>query len=236
MKKLLFVLTFVGCARAALAQDTDAMLKWTETKIIHYRAVGEFSGPFDILPGDHSVGTPVTDRVEMEFDWNQEENKLVGAPAIKNFPSKTGALAPLAGCPMSKVNGAFEFITILSLKDQADETVRMASAGLVMEGRRDYPPGEVPLLPKSAAASCGSTWESVDAKSIATSEVLQVPLAMMLAMGKMGGDNIAPDGKSLVYRFEAGTVNAGWTWTYTPTPVKWSGLNPLQTQAHAAKE
>jgi len=220
MKRLLSALMFAGCAHTVCAQDTDAMLKWTETKVVHYRAVGEFSGPFDILPGDHSVGTPVTDRVEIEFDWNQQENKLVGQPAIRNFPTKTGAIAPLEGCPLPKLGGEFEFITILSLKDQTDETVRMSAAGLIMDGRRDYPAGEVPLLPNSAAASCGSTWEKVAAKSVATSEVLPVPLAMLLAMGKMGGDNIAPDGKSFVNKFEAGTVNAGWTWTYTPTPVK----------------
>lgn len=216
MKRLLFVLMLVGCARPVWAQDTDAMLKWTETKVVHYRAVGEFSGTLNILPRG---GAAVTDRVEIDFDWNQEENKLVGEPAIKNFPTKTGAIVPMEGCPAPKVNGAFEFITILSLKDQPDETVRMSAAGLIMESRRDYPAGEVPLLPNSAASSCGSTWEKLAAKSLAASEVLPVPLAMMLAMGKMGG-NITPDGKSFVNKFDAGTINAGWTWTYTPTPVK----------------
>ena len=217
MKRLLFALLVVGCARPASAQDTDAMLKWTQTKIVHYRAVGDFSGTLIILPRSEAA---VTDHVEIEFDWNQEENKLVGEPAIKNFPSKTGAVVPMAGCPGPKVNGAFEFITILSLKDQPDEMMRMSAAGLIMESRRDYPAAEVPLLPNSAAASCGSAWEKLAAKSVAASEVLPVPLAMLLAMGKMGGSNIAPDGKSFVNTFEAGTVNAGWTWRYTPTPVK----------------
>lgn len=216
MKRLLLALLFVGSAGPVRAQDTDAMLKWTETKVVHYRAVGEYSGTVGILA---RADAAVTDRVEIEFDWNQEENKLVGAPAIKNFPTKMGAIVPMAGCPAPKVNGAFEFITILSLKDQPDEAVRISAAGLIMESRRDYPAGEVPLLPNSSAASCGSTWEKVATKSVAASEVLPVPLAMLLAMGKMGG-NITPDGKSLVNKFEAGTINAGWTWTYTPTPVK----------------
>ena len=156
MKRLLLALMIVGCARPVWAQDTDAMLKWTETKVVHYRAVGEFSGTINILVRAEAA---VTDRVEIEFDWNQEENRLVGEPAIKNFPSKTGAIVPMLGCPAPKVNGAFEFTTILSLKNQPDETVRMAAAGLIMESRRDYPASEVPLLPNSAAASCGSTWE-----------------------------------------------------------------------------
>ena len=217
MKRLLFALMFVGCVRPVLAQDTDAMLKWTETKVVHYRVVGEYSATLNILP---RAETALTDRVEIEFDWNQEENKLVGQPAIKNFPSKTGAIVPQLECPAPKINGAFEFITVLSLKDQPDETMRITSPGLVMESKRDYPAAEVPLLPDSAAASCGSKWEKLAAKSVAASEVLPVPLAMLLAMGKAGGANISPDGKSFVNKFEAGTVNAGWTWTYTPTPVK----------------
>jgi len=43
---------------------------------------------------------------------------------------------------------------------------------------------------------------------------------MLLAMGKAGGGNVTPDGKSLVEKFEPGTANAGWTWTFTPTVVK----------------
>ena len=193
------------------------MLKWTETKVVHYRVVGEFSATLNILPRSEAA---VTDRVEIDFDWSQEENKLVGAPAIRNFPTKTGTMVPLLGCPAPKVNGAFEYITILSLKDQPDESMRMGAAGLVMESKRDYPAAEVPLLPDSSAASCGSTWEKVAAASPASSEVLPVPLAMLLAMGKAGGSNISPDGKSFVNKFEAGAPNAGWTWTYTPTPVK----------------
>ena len=217
MKRLLCALMVLGCGRPAWAQDTDAMLKWTQTKVVHYRAVGEFSGTLSILPRGEAA---VTDRVEIEFDWNQEENKLVGEPTIKNSPSKTGAIVPMVGCPAPKVNGAFEFTTVLSLKDQPDETMRMSNAGLIMESRRDYPAAEIPLLPNSAAASCGSTWEKLAAKSVTASEVLPVPLAMLLAMGKMGGSNVAPDGKSFVNTFEAGTINAGWTWRYTPTPVK----------------
>ena len=217
MKRLLFALMVVGCARPASAQDTDAMLKWTQTKIVHYRAVGDFSGTLIILPRSEAA---VTDHVEIEFDWNQEENKLVGTPVIRNFPTKVGAIVPGLECPAPKVNGAFEFMTVLSLKDQADEMLRMSAPGIIMASRRDYPAGEAPLLPNSASRSCGATWEKVAAKSEPSSEVLKVPLAMLLAMGKAGGDNISPDGKSFVDKFGPGTANAGWTWTFTPTIVK----------------
>lgn len=217
MKRVLAALMFVGYAGPVLAQDQDAMLRWTETKVVHYRVVGEYSATLNIFARSEST---VTDRVEIDFDWNQEENKLVGQPAIKNFPTKTGTMMPLLECPAPKVSGAFEFITVLSLKDQPDETVRITNPGLIMESKRDYPAGEVPLLPDSSAASCGSKWEKLPATSVPASEVFPVPLAMLLAMGQFGGSNIAPDRKSFINKFEAGTANAGWTWTYTPTPVK----------------
>jgi hypothetical protein len=196
----------------------DAMARWTAATVVHYRVVGEFSGTVNILSlRDRAT---VTDRVEIEFDWNQTENTLVGKPVIRNLPTKVDAIVPLAGCPAPKVNGAFEFITILSVKDQPDETMRRAAAGIVIEGRRDHPAGEAPVIPNQAEAPCGSTWEKAAARSEVTSEVLTVPLAMMLAMGKAGGANITPDGKSFMEKFGAGTRNAGWTWTYTPTIVK----------------
>jgi len=220
MRRLVLVSLFVLCGRPAWAQDMDAMLKWTEAQVVHYKVVGEFSGNVLIFLGGKNLPSPVTDRVEIEFDWNQADNKLVRPPVIRNLPSTAGPILPALGCPASKVSGAFEFTTVLSLKDHPDETMRMTGAGLIMESRRDHPAGEGPLLPASSSQSCGATWEKVAAKSVISTEVLKVPLAMLLAMGKAGGGNVTPDGKSLVEKFEPGTANAGWTWTFTPTVVK----------------
>jgi hypothetical protein len=220
MRRLFFGALFLLCARPAWAQDQDAMLKWTEAKVVHYRVVGEFSGKVRIFLGGKNLPSLVTDRVEIEFDWNQEQNKLVRPPVIRNFPSTAGAILPDLGCPASKVSGGFEFTTVLSLKDHPDETMRMTGAGLIMESRRDHPGGEGPLLPASASQSCGAKWEKVDAKSVTSTDTLKVPLAMMLAMGKFGGGNLTPDGKSLVEKPKPGEANEGWTWTFTPTVVK----------------
>jgi len=213
---LTFFSATVMSASHSSAQDYEAMAKWTEAKVIHYRVVGEFSGNLRIFLGGKNLPSPVTDRVEIEFDWNQQENKLVRPPVIKNFPSKAGPILPDLGCPASKVSGEFEFFTMLSLKDQP-EAMRMTAPGLVMESRRDHPGGEGPLLPASSSQSCGAAWEKVAAKSVTTSQVLSVPLAMMVAMGKMGGANVTADGKSWVDKFGPGTANEGWTWTFTPT-------------------
>jgi hypothetical protein len=42
--------------------------------------------------------------------------------------------------------------------------------------------------------------------------MLQIMPAMMLAMGP--NPSVTPDGKSLFVK------GAGWTWTFTPTPVR----------------
>lgn len=205
-------------ASRASAQDYDAMAKWTEAKVIHYRMAGEFSGAVGIAVSGHNLPTPVTDRVELEFDWNQEEHRLVGTPVIRNFPSKAGALVPALGCPASRVTGTFELATFLSLKDQPDETTRITTSRLVMESRRDYLGGEFPLLPASSSQSCGAGWEKIAAKSVVTSELIDVPLAMMIAMGTGGtGMEISKDKKSIIL---TDAEKPGWIWTMTPTIVK----------------
>ena len=219
MKKLLVGGLFLLCARPAWAQDMDAMLKWTEAKVVHYRVVGEFSGKAPVFLGGKNKPSDVTDRVEIEFDWNQEEYRLVGSPVIRNFASKAGPILPDLDCPASKVGTGFEFATIVALKDQP-QNMRLPGHGLILESRRDHPAGEGPLLPASSAQSCGAQWEKVAASSVQASGKFDVPLAMLLAMGPAGGAKVTPDGKSIVEEFDPGSPFAGWKWTYTPTVVK----------------
>ena len=192
------------------AQDVDAMAKWTALTVLHYRVVGEFSGEERILspPNKYpvSVSAPVTDRVELEFDWDQQEMKLVGKPVIRNFPTKAGAIAPRQGCPVAKVEGTFEFATAVALKD--------VPGGVALDIRRDHAGGAVPLPgPESGGALCGHAWDTVASKSDTyTDSGFGVPPAMALAMP--GVIPISPDGKSLILKAN------GWTWTFTPTPVK----------------
>jgi hypothetical protein len=211
MKRLLLIPVFVMFAQPAFAQDVDAMAKWTALTVVHYRVVGEFTGPADILSlvpkFPVSISAAVTDRVDIEFDWNQQEMKLVGKPVIRNSPSKTGAIAPRQGCPATKVDGAFEFATVLTLKE--------APGGLALEIRRDHAGGAVPLPgAESGSALCGHGWDQIAPKATTHTEGLVVPPAMALAVP--GVFPISTDKKSLIVR----PKGPGWTWTYTPTAGK----------------
>jgi hypothetical protein len=200
-------------APQAFAQDVDAMAKWTALTVVHYRVVGEFSGESRLFSFEKtypvSDSAPVTDRAEFEFDWNQNEMSLVGKPVIRNFPTKTGALAPLPGCPGTKVEGPFEFATIVALK-----VVPYQGLGLAI--RRDHPGGATPQPAKeSGGAPCGHAWDQVAPKADTSDKGLQVPPGMMLAMPpKLSPFPLTKDGKSLIVK------DQGWTWTFTPTPVK----------------
>jgi hypothetical protein len=198
-------------APQALAQDVKAMAKWTSLTIVRYRAVGEFSGTTPVLVsanGGLVRSAPVTDRIELEFDWNQQEMRLVGKPVIRNFPTKMGAVIPVTGCPAARVEGTVELATALALNDGPMH----ASGFIELTIRRDQPGGSIPWVLEEGHA-CGSVWESAAAKSETSPDVFSVPLAMMLAMP--GTTPTTPDGKSFVVKRPD-----GWTYTYTPTPVK----------------
>jgi hypothetical protein len=56
-------------SRGRPAQDINAMARWTSLKVVHYRVVGEFSGPID----EGGISARVIDSVDIEFDWDQIE-------------------------------------------------------------------------------------------------------------------------------------------------------------------
>ena len=190
-------------APTASAQNVDAMAKWTSLTVVHDKVVGEFNGLTTIVisssHGDRKA--TVTDRVELEFDWNQTEMKLVGTPVIRNSPTKVVSLAPVTGCPETKVNGPFEFATALAL------TNHTAPGILELSIKRDHPLGAICWV-----SEVGPSWDNAPAKSATSPMALTVPAAMALAVPGMG--MTTPDGKSLLVK------GSGWTWTYTPTPVK----------------
>lgn len=199
-------------AQEAFAQDINAMAKWTAATVIHYSVVGEFSGETRIMSFEQmfpvSDSAQVTDRVEVEFDWDQQEFKLVGAPVFRNVPSTTGALRVLEGCPATQIEGAFEFATIVEWKE-----LPYPMSGISLVIRRDYAGGAIPHPAReSGAGACGHRWDQISAVSATYESGVGAPPAMALAMP--GSIPISADGKSLIETRE------GWTWTYTPTIVK----------------
>ena len=74
------------------AQDVNAMAKWTAATVVHYKIVGEFKGKTTILKGKNlSRDADVTDRVEIEVDWDQMAYALVRPAVIRNTPTVVGA-------------------------------------------------------------------------------------------------------------------------------------------------
>jgi hypothetical protein len=245
MKKLLLIPALLLFARPALAQDMEAMAKWTGYQIVHYKIVGEFSGETILVQGTgktalDKVMARVTDRVEVEFDWDQQDFNLVGKPVIRNFPTKVVSVNLVfesmhlnkvfrSTCPEPKLSGALELVTGLSVK--ADDSMRM-SGFVNLEVRRDQPGGSyASVFPADDAraneqnAACGQFWETAKPMSATSTMLLHaVPgmyLAMPLPATGEGGMKLSADKKSIILPpGKPGASNAGWTWTVTPTGVK----------------
>lgn len=203
-------------ARAG-AQNVDAMARWTAYEVVHYHVVGAYSGETTILMSKQGQwrAAPVQDHVEIDFDWNQQEMKLVGVPTITNFPSTVGPIPPVAGCPDAKVNGTYEMATVTAVTDRGGTILALTSV-------RAFPAGSIPS--PAEMDPCGSSWDPVTASTVTAENMLQVLPAMMLAMPGAGAYAVTPDGKSMYVKGgNTGTNASGvndWSWTYTPSPVR----------------
>jgi hypothetical protein len=191
---------------AAQQPDVNAMVKWMSAAVIHYRYVGEYSDQSAINGspvGEGQVGglsAKVSDRIEFELDWNQTEMKVVGAPVVKNFPTKV-ELLPETRCPDPQVEGVFEFATLTSITAPSPGTPRIALAL-----KRDYVGGTVAYM---GEGKCGTSRFAAGSET-SSKDVDLVNGMMMVEMP--GSPPKTPDGKSLMQK-----DNDGWAWTITPT-------------------
>jgi len=202
---VVLVLGALVSTRESAAQNIDQMAKWTAATVVHYKVTAEFSG-------ETSIGEArgmVTDRFEVEFDWNQSEFAMIGTPIIKNFPSNLVSL-PKTGCP-NTVSGAFEHATIVELRN--DPTLAMANA-VHAEAQRDLPAstGGFSFEP---GGPC--TIKQAPAHSERQGFALPAPNGMFLAMP--GGGGYQHNGKAFIIK-EASPDKKGWTYTVTPTIVQ----------------
>ena len=195
------------------AQDVNAMAKWTAATVVHYKIVGEFKGKTTILKGKNlSRDADVTDRVEIEVDWDQMAYALVRPAVIRNTPTVVGAIDAAkfmlmkGPCPPPRVDSPPEYVTVTA--------VSALSSVLMMEQTRKLAGGALPNNGEMANAKCGEEWDRAAPVSTTMKEGLTLPPAMAIVMPAMAGMKATPDGKSLVIQTK------GWTWTYTPTIVK----------------
>jgi len=191
-------------AAPATAQfDAEIMQKWMTVTVVHYAVTGVYAADTLIVNAGTSGYAEVEDRVEIGFDWDQTEAKLVGEPTIENLPSKTGALRNGAdGCRAPTLGGPYEHFTLQSLTDGL-------AGQLAMSVQRDFPAAEMPV-------ACTGGSETVPARTETEIGDFVVPGTMILAMPQEAGGQltVSPDGESMIF------VDKGWTWTYTPTPVR----------------
>ncbi len=207
----------VAPARAS-AQDVDAMAKWAAYEVVHYHFVGAYSGDIYLLNIRQGLSgiAPVTDRVEIDFNWDQNEMQVIGDPVVKNFPSTVGKVLPSPKCPFARVEGEFEMATVTAVAD-------MGGAMLTITSKRTFPAGAIPLIGEDNVCG-GVNWEVVAAATVTSEWIAVVPPAMMVVMPAGAGYESTADGKSLKVKGgstgEQATGLNDWSWTITPTPVK----------------
>src|SRR5262245_11303381 len=189
---------------AAQQPDMQEMMKWARVTVVHYDVVGEYKGLTIVMnvPGGLSESGQVTDRVEFSFDWNQGEMDFVGTPKITNFPTALGAMKAIPTCPAAKPSGTYEHWTVLGMKKSEIGDVELTV-------RTDYAGGQIPQV-------CGSSWKTVPAVSETEPEHWGVLATTLMAMPLPPSGDVtkSKDGKSLI------AAKNGWTWTFTPKPVK----------------
>jgi hypothetical protein len=197
-------------ARTTAAQDLDAQLKWTEAKVVHYRIAGDFAGKLGIMSSEHPMrNAAITDHIEFEFDWDNQEMALLGSTVLRNSPTKIVALdpSPIEGCPPARIDTGPEFATVTK--------VTAMSVLLQIEFKQQSAKGALPWIGRGAS-SCGTVWEEVSSSERTQEISLQLPPGMMLAMAKeMTGYDFSKDGKSMLTKPEN-----GWTWSITPSIVR----------------
>ncbi len=202
-------LALLAVPAAAQEVNMDLMAKWSAVTVVRYVVVGEFAATVPVLGGQTMETGRVTDRVELTFDWNQNEFSLVGTASFKNFPSALSVTAN-QGCPAARINGPYDQLDVTSVTPQSNV--------LQVVGKRSYPRGAVPS-PAEPGSPCGAAWTDHAATTETAQMMLIVPPTIYFAMPSAGivGLTISRDSKSMILVQEE---NPGWTWTYTPTPVR----------------
>ena len=192
------------CAASARAQqpNLEEMMKWSSAKTIRYHVVGEFNKAVRIgAPGGSGYFgvADAADRVEIDFEWSLSENKLIGQPAIKNFPASLSNLRNAEPkCAAPTLHGTWDY----DLKSMEDY---LPGTGMVLFNTET----RIPAIdvPQFCTGSPQSHKERVEKEP----QEFGVPSPVVLAMRVPG---VSEDGKTIVAK-----KDDGWTYTLTPSVV-----------------
>jgi hypothetical protein len=191
-------------ARAhAQSVDASAIARWTAAKVVHYRMVGVYDGPAVIAYREPAGQATVTDRVEIELDWDVKANAIVGEPKIVNAATEVRELRNThASCPAPTPQGSYDHLDL--------KAVGTAGGALELKGVRVFPAVAV-------VSGCQGVQEprTVRAWEQEVVERMVVPSPLMLAAPAGSDPNLTVSADKASFTIRSGA----WTWTYTPTLV-----------------
>lgn len=195
---------FVGSLTAAvLARQDSAIAKWATAKVVHYRMVGVYDGTAVIAYREPAGSATVTDRVEIELDWDLKANAIVGEPKITNAAADVRELRNThASCPAPTPLGPYDHLDL--------KTVGTSGGALELKGVRVFPSIKV-------VSGCQGVQEprTVQPWEQDVAERMVVPSPLMLAAPAGSDPNLTVSADKASFTIKSGT----WTWTYTPTLV-----------------
>ena len=187
----------------AQAVDASAIGRWTAAKVVHYRMVGVYDGPAVIAYREPAGQATVSDRVEIELDWDLKANAIVGEPRITNTAAEVRELRNThPSCPAPTPDGAYEHLDL--------KTVSSAGGSLELKGIRRFPSVRV-------VSGCQGVQDprTIQPWEQDVAERMVVPSPLMLAAPPGSDPNLTVSADKASFTIKSGA----WTWTYTPTIV-----------------
>jgi len=182
------------------------MAKWATAKVIHFHIDGQRDGWVGVPSWDPYSQVDITDRVILDFDWDNQAQKLVGQGKFQNFKTVVKGAASSPPCLAPVLKGDYEQL------DVKEFLLPEGSAEIHLKGTRSLPTADVATQCPSATKlyPVAASQQAVEERFVLTS-----PLIMFQGAGAPSDVKIAPDNKS----YSVGTGEA-WVWRYTPTVVQ----------------
>jgi hypothetical protein len=186
------------------APDPALIARWAKAAVVHYRIVGVYEGATVIADREPAGTATVTDRVELELDWDLKAGTLVGDARIVNGSSHTTDPRNIdRSCPPPAPEGPYEHLTVAS--------VAGANGSLELTGARAFPSVRV-------VSGCLAVQEprTVPAWRQDVVERLLVPSPLLLAAPAGSDPNLTVSADRTSFTIKTGA----WTWTFMPTLVR----------------
>ena len=190
-------------APALAHQDAGAIARWTAAKVVHYHMVGVYDGAAVIAYREPAGQATVTDRVEIDLDWDAKAGAIVGEPRIVNAASEVRELRNThSSCPPPVPNGPYDHFDL--------KTIAVSGGALELKGTRSFPSIRV-------TSGCQGVQEprTVGAWEQDVIERMVVPSPLMLVAPAHSVPNLTVSDDKASFTIRGGA----WTWTYTPAIV-----------------